>query len=96
MWPDESVTWSPTTSGRTGACAVAKVMVGFGSRLQYSVFVCDLTYAELCDMRLSLGEVVHHRVDSVVIVPLGEGYDMSAFEFIGPAPSLPKGGSTIV
>jgi CRISPR-associated protein Cas2 len=76
--------------------AVAKVMVGFGSRLQYSVFVCDLTYAELCDMRLSLGEVVHHRVDSVVIVPLGEGYDMSAFEFIGPAPSLPKGGSTIV
>ncbi|MEZ5383814.1 MAG: CRISPR-associated endonuclease Cas2 [Microthrixaceae bacterium] len=75
---------------------VAKIMVGFGSRLQYSVFVCDLTYAELCDMRLSLGSVVQHREDSVVIIPLGEGYDVSAFEFIGPAPPLPKAGSTIV
>lgn len=76
--------------------AIAKIMLGFGSRLQYSVFVCDLTYAELCDMRLSLGDVVHHRVDSVVVIPLGDGYDLSCFEFIGPVPSLPEAGSTIV
>lgn len=74
---------------------VAKTLHGYGSRLQYSVFICDLSHPELCDLRFDLAAIVE-PVDSVVIIPLGKGYDLSAFEFIGPHPPLPQAGSVIV
>lgn len=75
---------------------VAKVMLGFGSRLQYSVFVCDLSHAELCDLKMCLRDVANLGVDSVMFAPLGEGYDPKCFEFMGPARPLPPGGPIVV
>lgn len=75
---------------------VHKTVCGFGSRLQYSVFVCDLTVGELCDLRMQLSAVMHLSEDSAMFVPLGEGYDPSCFEFLGPRPALPRGGSAII
>ncbi|HNI33962.1 MAG TPA: CRISPR-associated endonuclease Cas2 [Microthrixaceae bacterium] len=75
---------------------VHKVATAFGTALQYSVFVCDLTVGELCDLRGALRDVMHFGEDSAMFVPLGDGYDASCFEFLGPAPSLPGGGSVIV
>lgn len=75
---------------------VAKILNGFGSRLQYSVFICDLTLAELCDLRSQVRETFKGGVDSVVIIPLGSGYDQSLFEFMGVRPVLPRGGAKII
>ncbi len=74
---------------------VAKVMLSYGSRLQYSVFVCDLSAAELVRLRFDLREVIA-PIDSVMLVPLGPAYDTTCFEFMGPPPALPVQGSMIV
>ena len=70
-------------------------MEAFGTRMQYSVFVCDLSQAELVDLRFDLRDVLELE-DSVMVVPLGPGYDRSCFEFIGASPDLPEAGSVIV
>jgi CRISPR-associated protein Cas2 len=69
---------------------VHKVMVGHGSPLQYSVFICDLSYAELCDLKLKLRAVAKLTVDSIVVIPLGEAYDASSIEFLGVRRALPS------
>lgn len=74
---------------------VAKTMLSYGSRLQYSVFVCDVSAAELVQLRFDLRDTLEPE-DSVMIVPLGPGYDTSCFEFLGPPPALPEAGSVIV
>lgn len=78
---------------------VAQCVEGFGSRLQYSVFVCDLSEVELIRLRVELREVVDHRADSVMFVDLGpaERRGTRCFEFMGVYPELPRtGGATIV
>lgn len=45
---------------------VHKVATAFGTALQYSVFVCDLTVGELCDLRGALRDVMHFGEDSAV------------------------------
>lgn len=74
---------------------VAKTMHAYGTRMQYSVFVCDLSDAEFVDLRFALRGILE-PVDSVMAVPLGPGYDTTGFIFLGPAPELPVHGSTIV
>lgn len=68
---------------------VHKTVRSYGEPLQYSVFVCDLTHSELCQLRTELRDTAHLAVDSVMFVPLGDGYDPGCFEFMGVAPSLP-------
>lgn len=75
---------------------VHEIAMAFGSPLQYSVFVCDLTPGELVEMRLSLRSEMNLAQDSVLLVPLGDGYDPKSFEFIGVAPSLPTGGAIVI
>lgn len=75
---------------------VAKVLEAYGSRLQYSVFICDLTFGELCDLRMDLRGEFLPSVDSVVLIPLGKGYDVELFEFMGVRPTLPIDGARIV
>lgn len=70
--------------------AVHKVMVGHGSPLQYSVFICDLAYNELCNLRMQLREAASLSIDSIVIIPLGEAYDQRRIEFMGTRRSLPS------
>lgn len=74
---------------------VAKTMEAYGSRLQYSVFVCDLSARELVDLRFALRDIIASD-DSIMIVPLGAGYDTSCLEFLGTAPVLPVQGSVVV
>lgn len=50
---------------------VAKTMRGFGERVQYSVFECQLNDTDLIRCRHTLGEIIHHKEDQVLFVDLG-------------------------
>lgn len=50
---------------------VLKTMRGFGQHLQYSVFECDLSQADLARCRYRLSEIIDHREDQVLFVDLG-------------------------
>ena len=50
---------------------VFKTMRGFGDHLQYSVFECQLTAADLVRLRAELGGIIHHKEDQVLFVNLG-------------------------
>jgi CRISPR-associated protein Cas2 len=50
---------------------VHKTMVGFGDRLQYSVFECKFSAADLARCKHALGKLIHHRDDQVLFVDLG-------------------------
>jgi CRISPR-associated protein Cas2 len=50
---------------------VHKTMVGFGDRLQYSVFECRLSPSDLARCKHALGDLIHHRDDQVLFVHLG-------------------------
>jgi CRISPR-associated protein Cas2 len=77
---------------------VHKTMKGFGQPLQYSVFLCDLDMVEKYAMRLALGELIHHGLDSVVFIDLGDAATRGGecFEFMGPHGPLPDYGPRIV
>lgn len=77
---------------------VYDVVRSHGDRLQYSVFLCDLTPIERISLIGELREVINQRVDSVVFIDLGEpGRPGSAMiEFMGTAMVLPSNGPTIV
>lgn len=65
--------------------AVAHVVKGYGYRLQYSVFVCDLSFREVLALKSDLRQVMNQAVDSVALINLGDpatrGTD--CFEFMG-------------
>ena len=50
---------------------VAKVMEGFGVRLQYSVFECPLDAMRLAQVKSALGPILNHDEDQVLFVSLG-------------------------
>jgi CRISPR-associated protein Cas2 len=60
-------------------------MCGFGTPLQYSVFRCALSAAELVLLRSVIGEIINHAEDRVMIVDIGpvDGRADAAFEFLG-------------
>jgi CRISPR-associated protein Cas2 len=66
-------------------------MKGFGYPLQYSVFVCDLDHQEKLAMKVVLAAVIHHAIDSIAIIDLGDPVErgVECFEFMGFAPNLP-------
>ncbi|MEQ8716398.1 MAG: CRISPR-associated endonuclease Cas2 [Acidimicrobiales bacterium] len=78
---------------------VAKCVEGYGNRLQYSVFLCDLSAVEMLRLRTELRDVIDHRVDSIAFVELGspDSRGRHCFDFMGMRPQLPRtGGPTIV
>ncbi|HET9949682.1 MAG TPA: CRISPR-associated endonuclease Cas2, partial [Longimicrobiales bacterium] len=64
---------------------VHKTMLGFGDRLQYSVFECRFTAADLARCRHALERLIHHREDQVLVVDLGpaDGRGSRAITAIG-------------
>lgn len=50
---------------------VHRTMRDFGDHLQYSVFECQLTPADLVRCRHLLSEIIDHRADQVLFVDLG-------------------------
>jgi CRISPR-associated protein Cas2 len=51
---------------------MGKAMKGWGYRIQYSIFLCDLNGRELVSMRQDLRSLMHGQEDSVFILDLGE------------------------
>ena len=52
---------------------VFQTMRGFGDHLQYSVFECQFTAADLVRCRAELSRIIHHDEDQVLFVNLGSG-----------------------
>lgn len=50
---------------------VAKTMRGFGDRLQYSVFECQLNDLDLVRCRFALSGAINHKHDQILFVDLG-------------------------
>jgi CRISPR-associated protein Cas2 len=50
---------------------VAKVLEGYGVRLQYSVFECPLDEMRLAQAKAALHELINHDEDQVLFVSLG-------------------------
>jgi CRISPR-associated protein Cas2 len=76
--------------------AVATCMEGFGKRIQFSVFVSDLSAQELFAMRRALEGHMNLAEDSVMIIDLGAAGDSSHFTFLGPHHPLPTAEAVIV
>jgi len=74
---------------------VCKTMEEYGERLQYSVFVCDLSRAELVHARRDVEQEMDLTEDSVVIVDLGAP-DATAVTFVGRRRELPTNTPRIV
>jgi len=77
---------------------VHKTIKGYGWAMQYSVFICDLDRMEYFALMGDLGAAIHHGLDSVAIIALGDPRERgrSCFEFLGVAPILPTAGSIVI
>ncbi|WP_199912529.1 MULTISPECIES: CRISPR-associated endonuclease Cas2 [unclassified Actinomyces] len=64
---------------------VAKKLLKYGDRIQYSVFVVDATPAKLLRMRAELDEVIDPDEDSVLLCDVGllASVDAERFSYIG-------------
>jgi len=62
-----------------------KKLHGFGDPLQYSVFKCDLSAAELALLRGAIRDIINIRADRVMIVCVGSADDRRpvGVEFLG-------------
>jgi CRISPR-associated protein Cas2 len=76
--------------------AIAGCMEGYGVRIQYSVFVCDLSDREMVLMRGDVETRMKFSEDSVMVVDLGLAGDSSRFLFLGQHDKLPSSSALIV
>jgi CRISPR-associated protein Cas2 len=76
--------------------SVASCMEGYGTRVQYSVFVSDLSDRELVLMRADLEYLMKLSEDSVMIVDLGHAGDTGRFLFLGHHEKLPTSSAVII
>jgi len=74
---------------------VCKVMEAYGERLQYSVFISDLSPSELVHARAEVEAEMLMTQDSVVIVDLGDVAE-ARFLFIGRRRALPRTGPQVI
>lgn len=75
---------------------VIKVMESYGQRLQYSVFLCDLSGQELVNWRTDILREIRSTEDSVVHIDLGPLEAAAHIGVIGTSRRLPVSGTTIV
>jgi len=76
--------------------SVANCVEGYGERIQYSVFICDLSDMEVVALRSDLETRIKHSEDSVMIVDLGRPGDPGRFLFLGYHEKLPVSSAVIV
>lgn len=74
---------------------VCNLMKGVGTRLQYSVFLCDLSERELLLWQADITHVIELGIDSVVYVELGPSTAQQV-QVIGAPRSFPPQGPMIV
>jgi len=75
---------------------IAGCMEGYGTRIQYSVFISDLSDREKVLMRGDIEAIMKMSEDSVMIIDLGSADDSSRFLFLGHRETLPSPGAVIV
>lgn len=75
---------------------IAGCMEGYGTRIQYSVFISDLSDREKILMRGDIEAIMKMSEDSVMIIDLGATGDASRFLFLGKHERLPSQGAVIV
>ena len=78
---------------------VFNTMRSFGSRFQYSVFLCDLNESELLALRWELKDRMNEAEDSIAIVDLGTPKSSEldgTFEFLGTRREFPPAEPTIL
>ncbi len=77
---------------------VYKTMRGFGDHLQYSVFRCDLSDMERIDMIGTLGEIINHAEDQVLIIDIGPaaGRGRQCIEAVGRPYTNPERHAIVV
>jgi CRISPR-associated protein Cas2 len=75
---------------------VITVMEGFGERLQYSVFLCDLSGMERVAWERDIRTAVNLREDSIVCIDLGAVDSSAPVITLGVPRRLPTAGPAIV
>jgi len=77
---------------------VYKKMNGFGTPVQYSVFICDLSPKGRVLLESELTAILNFREDRVLIVDLGpeEGRGRSCFVMLGKPRQFPSHGPVVV
>lgn len=75
---------------------IAICMEGYGTRIQYSVFVCDLSEQEAVLMRGDIEVRMKASEDSVMVIDLGKAGDSTRFLFLGHHESLPSSHAVVV
>lgn len=71
-------------------------MEGYGTRIQYSVFVCDLSDQEKIIMRGDIEALMKPSEDSVMVIDLGQAGDSTRFLFLGHHEKLPSSTAFII
>ena len=66
------------------------------TRVQYSVFICDLSDTGKFAMRSDLESRMNESEDSVMIIDLGAAGDLSRFLFLGHREKLPSSSAVIL
>jgi CRISPR-associated protein Cas2 len=75
---------------------VIKVMESYGQRLQYSVFLCDLSGTELLHWQTKILDIVNLRQDSIVRLDLGAIGSAVHVEVLGKPRNLPSEGTIVI
>lgn len=75
---------------------VCHLMEGYGQRLQYSVFLCDLSGAELAHWETDIRHEIDLAADSVIDIDLGPTNNSAGITMLGAPRHLPHSGPTIV
>lgn len=75
---------------------ICTLMEDHGERLQYSVFLCDLSVAELAELESAVVTVMDVRQDSVVELDLGPVSAAVAVRCLGRPRRLPSGGGPLI
>jgi CRISPR-associated protein Cas2 len=75
---------------------IATTMEGYGTRIQYSVFVCDLSDQEAVLMRADLETRMKATEDSVMVIDLGHPADTRRFLFLGHHEKLPTTSALVI
>jgi len=76
--------------------SVATCVEGYGERIQYSVFICDLSDMEMVSLRTDIETRIKPTEDSVMIIDLGGPRDVGKFLFLGHHERLPVSSAIIV
>lgn len=75
---------------------VIKIMEAYGTRLQYSVFLCDLSGSEELHWRGDILDVIKLAEDSVVSIDLGTSASPAPVRVLGVPRQLPARGVHVV